>query len=99
MSTTKKETAALAPENTAPENTAPVKKAPAADVEVREEIFIPKGYVNDEPNLFVCVNGKSFLLPKGEKSTVPKYVADEIRRSWAAERAMDKRIAAMAVSE
>ena len=50
-----------------------------------EEIFIPKGYGNDDPNLYVSINGKNWILPKGKSSTVPKYVADEIRRSWAAQ--------------
>ena len=37
-------------------------------------------------DLFVSVNGKNFLIPKGKKSKVPRYIADEIRRS---ERARD----------
>ena len=32
-------------------------------------------------DLFVSVNGKNFLIPKGKKSKVPRYIADEIRRS------------------
>ena len=63
-----------------------------ATKEKREKIFIPKGYVNDEPNLFVSVNGVNYLLPKGKESEVPKHVADEIRRSWKAQAAMDQRI-------
>jgi hypothetical protein len=58
----------------------------------REKIFIPKGYANDEPNLFVSVNGVNYLLPKGKESEVPKAVADEIRRSWAAQQKMDHHI-------
>lgn len=61
-------------------------------MEELEEISIPRGYANDEPNLFVSVNGVNYLLPKGKKSKVPKYVADEIRRSWRAQEAMDQRI-------
>ena len=55
------------------------------ETETREDIFIPKGMSNEDPNLFVSVNGKNFLLPKGKTSNVPSYVAAEIRRSWAAE--------------
>ncbi len=51
-----------------------------------EEIFIPRAGAKEEPNLFVSVNGKNFLIPKGKKSKVPRYIADEIRR---AERARD----------
>lgn len=57
-----------------------------------EEISIPKGYANDEPNLLVGVNGVNYLLPKGKKSKVPKHVADEIRRSWRAQEDMDQHI-------
>ena len=60
--------------------------------EAMEEIAIPRGYANDEPNLLVSVNGVNYLLPRGKKSTVPSHVADEIRRSWKAQEAMDKHI-------
>lgn len=63
-----------------------------AKAEKREKIFIPKGYANDEPNLFVSVNGVNYLLPKGKESEVPKAVADEVRRSWAAQQEMDQHI-------
>ena len=53
----------------------------------RVEVFVPKGYANDEPNLFVSVNGVNYLLPKGKKSLVPAHVAAEIERS---KRAKDK---------
>ena len=69
--------------------------AEITNAEKKVEVFIPKGYGNDEPNLFVSVNDKNFLLPKGKKSLVPKYIADEIERSRAAETAMDEHIAEM----
>ena len=47
----------------------------------REEIFVPRGTANDDPNLFVSVNGVNYLLPKGKSSRVPREVAEEIRRS------------------
>ena len=83
MATTKKETAPAA------------EIVPATDVEVRVEVFIPKGYANDEPNQFVGVNGKIFILPKGKTSLVPQYVKDEIDRSRRAEETMDQHIAEM----
>ena len=43
--------------------------------EDRVEVFVPKGYANDEPNLFVSVNGVNYLLPKGKKSLVPAHVS------------------------
>ncbi len=57
--------------------------APADDG--REDIFIPRGPKNDDPNLFVSVNGKNYLLPRGQKSRVPHEVAEEIHRAWEAE--------------
>jgi hypothetical protein len=66
-----------------------------AEKEKKVEVFIPKGFANDEPNLFVSVNGVSYLLPKGKKSMVPQHIADEIERSRKAETKMDEHIAEM----
>lgn len=63
--------------------------------ENRVEVFIPKGYANDEPNLFVSVNGVNYLLPKGKKSMVPAHVAAEIERSKKAQEKMDENIEQM----
>ena len=60
--------------------------------EDRVEIFVPKGYTGDEPNVFVSVNGVNYLLPRGKKSLVPAEVAQELARSQAAQEALDKRI-------
>ena len=60
--------------------------------ENRVEIFVPKGYTGDEPNVFVSVNGVNYLLPRGKKSLVPAEVARELTRSQAAQEALDKRI-------
>lgn len=51
----------------------------------REDIFIPRAAKNDDPNLFVSINGRNYLLPRGQKSRVPHEVAAEIRRAWEAE--------------
>ena len=52
------------------------------------ELFVPRGYANDEPNLLIGVNGVNYLLPKGKTSKVPKHVAEEFYRS---QRAQDTR--------
>ena len=57
----------------------------------RVEVFVPKGYANDDPNLFVSVNGVNYLLPKGKKSLVPAHVAAEIERSKSAQERQDER--------
>ena len=55
------------------------------------DLFIPKGYANDEPNLFISVNGKNYLLPKGKTSQVPQCVKEEYERSMRAQEALDAR--------
>ena len=55
--------------------------------EVKEgyvKINIPRGGQKEEPNLFVAINGKAYLIPKGKTSEVPDFVAKEIYRSQAA---------------
>ena len=73
-------------------------KAPEVQEEVkddREEIFIPKGYANDDPNLYVGFNGVNYILPKGKTSKVPAAVAAEIRRSQKAQEIQDSNIDAI----
>ena len=64
-------------------------KATEAATDNRVEIFVPKGYANDDPNLFISVNGVNYLLPKGKKSKVPDFVAEEFYRSQRAQERMD----------
>jgi len=58
----------------------------------KAEIFVPKGYAGDEPNVFVSVGGVNYLLPRGKASTVPKAVADELHRAWAAQAYLDEKV-------
>ena len=58
----------------------------------RVDVFIPKGYGNEEPNLFVAVNGVNYLLPRGRTSLVPPAVAYELERSQKAQEALDRKI-------
>jgi len=53
----------------------------------RVEVYIPRGADREDPNFFVAVNGVNYLLPRGKRSLVPKFVAKEIARS---ERAADR---------
>ena len=59
------------------------------------DLFIPKGYANDEPNFFISVNGKNFILPKGKTSKVPQYVKDEYDRAMRAQEALDAKSEAL----
>ena len=60
-------------------------KKPATTVDERVEVFIPRATGGDDPNLFVSVNDYQAILPRGKKSLVPKFIADEINRAMAAE--------------
>lgn len=57
-----------------------------------EEIFIPRGAANEDPNFFVGINGVNYLLPKGKTAKVPRAVAAEIKRSIKAQEKMDDHI-------
>ena len=63
--------------------------------EEREEIFIERAGANEEPNLFVSVNGYNCLLPKGKTSLVPKSVAAEIHRARRAQQKLDATVDAL----
>lgn len=63
-----------------------------AMTEDRVDIFIPRGPENDDPNLFVSVNGVNYLLPKGKTSKVPAHVKAEIERSQRAQERRDATI-------
>lgn len=68
---------------------------PTATNEDKVEITVPRGPANDDPNLFISVNGVNYLLPRGKTSRVPLAVAQEYARSVAAQDALDRRMQAM----
>lgn len=63
--------------------------------EKKVDLFVPKGYVNDEPNLLISINGVNYLLPRGKTSNVPEAVAAEFHRSQAAQTKLDERVDAL----
>lgn len=69
-------------------------KAPDVEEE-RVEIYIPRASANEDPNFQICINGVNFLLPKGQKSKVPAYVAAEYNRSLRAQEDYDMLVDAM----
>ena len=87
-------TTAENPAMTAPVTEADIRAETAAAAksireEERVEIYIERASGNDEPNLFVSVNGYNCLLPKGKTSLVPKSVAAEINRARRAQQRLD----------
>lgn len=67
------------------------RKCPSAP-EAYVEITVPKGYANDEPNMLISVNGVNYLLPRGKTSKVPKFIAEEFRRSQKAQEILDNHV-------
>ena len=61
----------------------------------REELFVPKGYANEEPNEIIGINGVMYVLPRGKTSQVPGFVAEEYRRSLRARERMDETVEKM----
>lgn len=45
------------------------------------ELYVEAGYAKDDPNEFISINGKNYILPKGEVSLVPPCVKAEYERS------------------
>ena len=58
-------------------------------------VFVPRT-TKDEPDLFVSVNGRRYLVKKGESVNVPPEVAEVIENSRKAEIFADNYIAAVA---
>ena len=47
----------------------------------RVEVRVPRGRPEEDPNIFISINGVNYLLPKGQTSLVPRCVAEEYYRS------------------
>lgn len=63
-----------------------------AKTEELVELYVPKGSPKDDPNLFVGINGKNWLLPRGKKSMVPPEVKYEVERAQRAQDAFDETV-------
>lgn len=74
------------------EKDAAAKAETVAPVEERVDLFVPKGYANDEPNMMISVNGVNYLLPRGKTSKVPKHIAEEFYRAQKAQEYLDKHV-------
>lgn len=61
---------------------ATVKKAkPEENRAGRVELRIPRNSADEEQNVFISVNGKNWLIPKGQTVLVPPEVAEEYYRA------------------
>ena len=66
--------------------------------EERVDLFIPRDPSDENQNLFIGINGVNYILPKGQTSNVPKFVADEYYRSKEAEAAQAANIDKMKIA-
>ena len=86
----KVEEVTVAPATEAPAATeAPVvSKAPKT-----KSVYVQKAGVTDTGRQFVSVNGKAYLLPKGDTHELPVEIADEVLRGQRAEKRRDEEAA------
>ena len=47
----------------------------------RVKLSVPRAGENDDPNLFIGINGKNYIIPKGKISEVPPEVKEEYDRA------------------
>lgn len=60
------------------------KKSIEENANGRVSVTIPRATGKEDPNFFVGVNGKNYLIPKGQTVEVPPEVAAEIERHFKA---------------
>lgn len=56
------------------------------------DVFIERDPSDENPNLVIGINGKNWVMPRGETSRVPRYVADEYKRAREAQYKADKTV-------
>lgn len=56
------------------------------------DVFVERDPSDENPNLVIGINGKNWVMPRGESSRVPRYVADEYKRARAAQYKADKTV-------
>ena len=59
------------------------------------DLFVERDPSDENPNLVICVNGKNFVMPRGQVSKVPKYIKDEYDRAKRAQYKADQTAAEM----
>lgn len=59
------------------------------------ELFVERDTSDENTNLVIGINGKNWVLPRGEYSKVPRFVAEEYERAKRAQYKADKTVAQM----
>lgn len=60
-------------------------KTVKTDWDVNKEVFLPRGQANEEQSQFVCVNGRTYQVPKGKPVEVPLPVYEALMNARRAE--------------
>ncbi len=84
--------AAPAPPSVPAPEIAAVPADPALEI---VELFVERDTSDKDPNMVIGINGKNWVMPRGEIAHVPKFVADEYRRARDAQYMADKAAAKM----
>lgn len=58
-------------------------------MEIMETVYIPKA-AGEDANVFVGLNGKAWIIPRGKRCEVPQPVADILRMSEEAKNMADE---------
>ena len=61
----------------------------------RMTITLQRARPGEDATMFVCINGKNYLIPKGKAVDVPPEVAAEVLRAQAADEAFHEKAEAM----
>lgn len=56
------------------------------------DLYVERTYESDDPNEFISINGKNYILPKGKTSKVPPCVKAEYERARRAREKQDENI-------
>ena len=63
----------------------------------RVPLYIPPASSSqDDPNVFVSINGRNYVIPKGMESMVPRCVAEEYKRAGEAQKNFNNRMVELA---
>ena len=58
----------------------------------RVELFVPRPEGRGEESLYIGINGKNYIIPRGKKCYVPPAVKAEYERRLAAEERLHKTV-------
>ena len=69
--------------------------ARVAEVALMEnvQVYLPRGRTGEEQQVFVAVNGRRFLVPRGRQVSLPAYVAEMLQGVLMQEKRYEREVA------